>query len=185
VREHNRIADQLEQVNPHWDEETLYQEARRIVGSEIQHITYNEYLPVILGEKLTDTFDLEPKPNGYHMEYNDNLPVSTLNSVANAILPFINSMMPPQLNYFMSVSASHVYKKMRKCSDISKCPSELVQDGTQRGSIPTNETYWAPFDSHDPFLVQELILGLTLTPAQKVNLATATNTKLCTYYTHT
>lgn len=38
-----------------------------------------------------DTFDLEPKSNGYHMEYNDDLPVTTINSVANAILPFLGS----------------------------------------------------------------------------------------------
>lgn len=154
VREHNRIASRLEAVNPHWDEETLYQEARRIVGAEIQHITYNEFLPAILGEVLMDTFELEPKNNGYHMNYNDDLPVSTLNSVANAIFPFLMSILPPKFHYFQS-------------------------DGIQRGEVPMNETFWAPFDAYDPVLVQELILGLTLTPAQKADLYMAENTKIC------
>lgn len=47
------------------------------------------------------------------------------------------------------------------------------------GIIALNETYWAPFDAHDPVYVQDLMLGLTLTPAHKVNLGLAHNVKLC------
>ncbi len=50
-----------------------------------------------------DTFDLTLKSNGYHMKYNDDLSVATLNSVGNAILPLVLSLLPPVISYYDSV----------------------------------------------------------------------------------
>ncbi len=47
VREHNRLCDILKGKNPDWDDEQIYQRARKMVGAILQSITYNEWLPSI------------------------------------------------------------------------------------------------------------------------------------------
>ena len=49
MREHNRIATFFIK-NTDWDPEKIYQETRRIVGAELQIITYGEFLPLLLSE---------------------------------------------------------------------------------------------------------------------------------------
>jgi hypothetical protein len=49
MREHNRQAGILAKLHPTWTDEQLYQGARQIVIAEIQAITFNEYLPALLG----------------------------------------------------------------------------------------------------------------------------------------
>jgi peroxidase len=47
VREHNRIVDLLTIADPSLSDEDKYQLSKKVVGAEMQAVTYNEYLPAI------------------------------------------------------------------------------------------------------------------------------------------
>ena len=59
VRKHNYWAESYAELNPQAMDEEIYQFARMIVGAEIQAITYQEFLPVLLGR------DALPSYRGY------------------------------------------------------------------------------------------------------------------------
>lgn len=50
VREHNRLATELKRLNPRWNGETLYQEARKIVGAMVQVGCPYASRPCVLGQ---------------------------------------------------------------------------------------------------------------------------------------
>jgi peroxidase len=56
VREHNWWADQIARQKPGLDDEAIYQQARAIVIAEIQSITFNEFLPALLGPGAIGTY---------------------------------------------------------------------------------------------------------------------------------
>ncbi|XP_029607734.1 eosinophil peroxidase [Salmo trutta] len=66
LREHNRLVRELHLLNAHWSPDTLYQEARKIMGAVHQILTWEHYLPRVLGE--TPTSLLMPPYRGYDPE---------------------------------------------------------------------------------------------------------------------
>lgn len=87
VREHNRLADAISAANPLWDDEQIYQRARKLVGAEIQSITFNEFLPALLGS-------FAPSINS---TYNPNVNASVLTEFSTALFRVGHTMLSPQL----------------------------------------------------------------------------------------
>ena len=83
VREHNRLADRIHQLYPELNDEQIYQLARRLVGAEMQMITYEEYLPAMFGYD----FALDPDAAGY----DPTVDASITNSFAHAVFRFGHS----------------------------------------------------------------------------------------------
>lgn len=57
VREHNLQAERIAASNSNLTDDQIYQKARSIVAAEIQAITYNEWLPSLLGRGAIDKYD--------------------------------------------------------------------------------------------------------------------------------
>ncbi|XP_058813626.1 uncharacterized protein LOC131677682 isoform X2 [Topomyia yanbarensis] len=92
VNEHNQIATELSDINPHWSDEKLYQETRRIVGAMFQHITYREFLPIILGKQVCQLFNLELESNGYYKGYDSSANPTVTNEFSAAAFRFGHSL---------------------------------------------------------------------------------------------
>lgn len=97
MREHNRLVDGLRKINPHWGEEMMFQQARRILIAESQHITYNEFLPRILSWNAVNLYGLKLLPQGYYTEYNPSCNPSILNEFAAAAFRIGHSLLRPHI----------------------------------------------------------------------------------------
>nr|XP_054749160.1 lactoperoxidase-like [Lytechinus pictus] len=84
MRYHNQIAEQLSKMNSHWDGEQVFLETRKIVTSILQHITYNEYLPVTLGADLMKEHRLTVGSGNPYRGYRSGLDPSMPNIFATA-----------------------------------------------------------------------------------------------------
>ncbi|XP_066911010.1 uncharacterized protein [Clytia hemisphaerica] len=82
LREHNRLAKEYIHRNPMALDEEIFQYARKHVIGQLQYITYNEYLPSILGSKHT-----LPKYTGY----NKNVDATVSTEFATAAFRFGHS----------------------------------------------------------------------------------------------
>ncbi|RWS24268.1 chorion peroxidase-like protein, partial [Leptotrombidium deliense] len=135
MREHNRVARILSRLNPHLNDESIFQETRRIVIAQMQHIVYNELLPVLLGEEVIDEFGLRLESSDYYRDYDVNVDPSVDNAVATSVLPFIYSMLPPRFERYS--------KKLKLM-----------------GTKPMSDTYFNPTDLYDNSMFDEYLMGL-------------------------
>ncbi|XP_034026229.1 eosinophil peroxidase-like [Thalassophryne amazonica] len=89
VREHNRLARALAKLNPSWNGERLYQEARKIIGAYMQIITFRDFLPRIVGPDAMKN-QLSTYPG-----YDEKVDPSIANVFSTAAFRFAHTMIQP------------------------------------------------------------------------------------------
>ena len=87
MREHNRIADEIRAREPNASGDQIYERARRQVGALMQSITFNEFLPALLGRGAV------PRYAGY----DPSVDARIANSFSTAAYRFGHSSLPSQL----------------------------------------------------------------------------------------
>lgn len=92
LREHNRIARILTRRKPLWSSNKVFEETRKIIGAQMQHITYNEFLPIILNSRTRRKFGLNLRSYGFYTGYNSRYDPSIINSFSTAAYRFGHSM---------------------------------------------------------------------------------------------
>ncbi|KZS09370.1 Chorion peroxidase [Daphnia magna] len=126
MREHNRIAQELSVINPHWDDEIIYQETRHIMAALIQQITYNEFLPMVLGKDLMESNKLILERDGYWNGYNDQVDPSLPASFGAAAFRFGHSLLPSAVERW---STTHKYIGAQRLSQMLRQPYDLYKGG--------------------------------------------------------
>ncbi|XP_078679273.1 eosinophil peroxidase-like [Branchiostoma floridae x Branchiostoma belcheri] len=92
LREHNRIAKRLSQINPRWSDDRVFFETRKIVGALMQKITYGEFLPRVLGPATMTTYRLRLLRSGFYGGYDSRVNPTISNVFATAAFRFGHSL---------------------------------------------------------------------------------------------
>lgn len=87
VREHNYWAGKFAQRNKKASGDEIYQAARRIVGAEMQIVTYQEFLPIVLGSKGIKKYK----------GYDDSVNPGISNAFSTAAYRFGHTLLSPEL----------------------------------------------------------------------------------------
>lgn len=91
LREHNRIAGILGKLNHNWSDTKLFEETRRIVIAQYQHIIFNEWLPRFLSPEI---MDLIRSPLG--LNYHE---TSTYNEFNHAVFRMFHTALPNEIQF--------------------------------------------------------------------------------------
>ncbi|KAJ8305370.1 hypothetical protein KUTeg_015915, partial [Tegillarca granosa] len=137
MREHNRLAKELLELNQHWDGNMLYHETRKIIGAQMQHITYTHWLPHIIGREGMEKL-------GSYKGYDPTINPSISNEFATAAMRFGHSLVQPII--------------FRLNSSFYPIPE---------GNLPLHKAFFSPYRLLEEGGIDPLVRGMFATSAKK------------------
>ncbi|KAG9474573.1 hypothetical protein GDO78_004719 [Eleutherodactylus coqui] len=120
-REHNRIAQHLLKLNPHWNGDKIYHESRKLVGAQMQHITFEHWLPKIFGETGLRML-------GDYKGYDPSINSGIFNAFATAAFRFGHTLINPIL-YRLNESFQPIEQGHLQLHKAFFSPFRLIQEG--------------------------------------------------------
>ncbi|KAH8331114.1 hypothetical protein KR067_011822 [Drosophila pandora] len=116
VREHNRLAESLALLNADYDDERIFQEARKINIAQYQKITYYDLLPLILGRTYTHLNGLlyPVEPSEYVNDYDDSVNPAAYVEFAAVAFRYAHTQIP---GWFSLVAPNRSSNKTLRLSD--------------------------------------------------------------------
>ena len=148
MREHNRIVRELLLFNQHWDGDMLFHETRKLIGAQLQHITYTHWLPKLIGREGMDIV-------GEYRGYDPSVDASIVNSFAGAAFRIGHTLINPTIFRL----------------------NETFQPIPQ-GNLPLHMAFFAPFRIVEEGGIDPVLRGLYGVPMKKLQAGEYLNEEL-------
>lgn len=158
ARQHNYIATNLHELNPHWDDETIFQESRRLLGGQMQHIHYNEFLPILLGDAFSSNMSLISQPDVEDNLYDNRVDASVANGFASAAFRFAHTILPGLMRLTRNTSSPEAVELHKLLFN----PYSLYNNNGLDNAI--NSAINTPIAKSDPFFSKEVTDKLFQSP---------------------
>ncbi|XP_037796031.1 chorion peroxidase-like isoform X1 [Penaeus monodon] len=165
IRYHNNVADRLKEINVGWNDENLFQEARRIVVAQVQHVVYNEYIYKLLGPQAITEYQLTPLTEAHRrQDYDAGMTLATTSEFETATLHFSQSQIPDQIEVvdaFGKVTQIDLSSATLEES-LGLAPADVLR-GVSRQDVSnmvfTNEITATSFPGDEPLRIDLLALN--------------------------
>lgn len=151
MRLHNMAAMQLAQLNPQWNDDMLFYEARKVTIAVYQHIVYNEYVPSMLGQP---TFAVAGDG-----DYDKNMDPRTLNEFSNTAFRYLHIYTPDMINIYNEKMENVMSSPLSKV--MAEMPTSLLETNYEdvvRGYMMQK----VPLTGHGVEVLNRLFGGLDL-----------------------
>jgi hypothetical protein len=143
VREHNRLAGLIKTHDPSLSDDEVYEWARKIVGAEVQAITYREFLPALLGPEA---------PAAINYVYDVSVDASITTAFSTAAFRYGHSMQSPQI-----LLVDHAGIKVGEIPlAAAAAPNTILTDDPAKVGLILKGLSAQVAQEHDVFVIDEL-----------------------------
>jgi hypothetical protein len=147
VREHNFLVKKIRKRNPNLDDDKVYHLARKIVGAQMQVITYKEFLPVLLGGHKNSRRSNNPHfPLRPYKGYNENVVPDIANIFSTVSYRFGHSNLSPVI--------------LRLNKNLQEIPD---------GHLPLRDAFFNPGKIINEGGIEPILRGLAYQVSQKID----------------